>query len=174
MKHDTYTNNLLGAFATTISTRIEQGIAELGGRGLNHEAALVAILNHPNDSIDILSKVLKLTHSGAVRLINTLEKEQLVERHKKEGDARAVVLKVTAKGQQRANEVLKAREYVIEQVLNTLTTTQKDALTPILEAALSALTNGQEEARRICKMCNEQVCRTQGCPVEEGIPSQQD
>ncbi|WP_215607638.1 MarR family winged helix-turn-helix transcriptional regulator [Leptothoe spongobia] len=122
MSNNDYLANLLGAFATTVSTRIEDEIAELGGRNLNHEAALVAICNHPNDSIDVLSKVLGISHSGAVRLINTLEKEELVERHRSEDDARAVVLRVTAKGQKRADNVLHAREQITSQMLNSLPT----------------------------------------------------
>ena len=39
--------DLPGAFATTISTRGEQQIVDLGGRSLNHESALVVICNHP-------------------------------------------------------------------------------------------------------------------------------
>lgn len=161
--------NLLGVFATTVATRIEQGIAELGGHSLSHEAALVAICNHPDDSIDVLSKVLGLSHSGAVRLINTLEKEQLVERHKCKKDARAIVLRVTAKGRKRANEVLRAREQVTAKILGTLTVKQKTTLAPVLEAVLGVLTDGQAGARRICRMCNEQVCRPEGCPVETRV-----
>ena len=47
MKNDDYTANLLGAFATTISTKIEQGITDLDGHSLSHETALVTIYNHP-------------------------------------------------------------------------------------------------------------------------------
>ncbi len=169
MTNNDYLANLLGAFATTVSTRIEHEVASLGGRSLNHEAALVAICNHPDDTIDTLSKVLGLTHSGAVRLINTLEKENLVERHRNEGDARSVVLRVTAKGRRRANKVLQAREQVTSQILTFLTSEQQKALTSTLEAALGGLTDGQEGARRICRLCNESVCRTQGCPVEIAI-----
>lgn len=169
MKNDKYISNLLGAFTTTASTQIEQSIAELGGRSLSHEAALVAIHNHPNDSIGVLSKVLGLTHSGAVRLINTLEEQKLVQRHQSKDDARAVVLRVTAKGRGRADAVLEAREQVMTQILNTLTAKQKASLTPILEAALGALTDSQERARQICRICNEQTCRPYGCPVETAI-----
>ncbi|MDN3488345.1 MULTISPECIES: MarR family transcriptional regulator [unclassified Pseudoalteromonas] len=89
---------------------LKKQIAELGGRSLSHESALFTIYNHPNETIDVLSKVLGLTHSGAVRLINTLEKEELVERRKSVKDARSVVLYVTDKGSQRVKRVLNSRE----------------------------------------------------------------
>lgn len=169
MKNDDYMANLLGVFTTTVSSRIEQGIAKLGGRSLSHETALIAISNHPNESIDMLSKVLGLTHSGAVRLTNTLEDEKLVQRHKSGDDARTVVLRVTTKGRKRADDVLQTREKVTAQILNTLTDEQKAALTPVLEVALGALTDDKKGARRICRMCNEKVCCPQGCPVESAF-----
>lgn len=165
-----YLANLIAAFSTTVSTNIEQDIAELGARNLSHEAALVAIRNHPDDSIDILSRILKLTHSGTVRLINTLVKEELVERHKSSTDARTVLLRVTEKGKIRVEKVLKTRTHASEQVITALNKNQQQDLTSILETALTHLTKSQEEARRICRLCNEQVCRSQGCPVEMSIP----
>ena len=43
-------------------------------------AALVTIGNHPGESVEALRHALGLTHSGAVRLLNGLEAEGLVER----------------------------------------------------------------------------------------------
>ncbi|UHC82757.1 MarR family transcriptional regulator [Pseudomonas sp. NIBR-H-19] len=169
MNNNEYLANLLGAFATTISMRVEHEVSELGGHGLTHESALVAIFNHPNDSIDVLRKVLGITHSGAVRLINTLEQEGLVERHRSEKDARTAVLRVTPEGQQRACKVLQARAQVTTQILETLTTEQQQTLTLLLETALGQLTNDKDDARRICRLCNEKVCRARGCPVEMSV-----
>ncbi|WP_282610104.1 MarR family winged helix-turn-helix transcriptional regulator [Pelagibius sp. Alg239-R121] len=166
MSKNAYLTNLLGAFATSVSAGIEQEISKLGGRSLSHESALVTIRNHPSDSIDVLSKVLGLTHSGAVRLINTLEQEKLVERHRNLDDGRSVVLRLTASGRKRADKVLHAREQVTAKVLDSLTASQQQALGPVLEAALNQITDGEEAARRICRLCDEGVCRSKGCPVE--------
>ncbi len=169
MNNTDYLANLVGAFATTISMRVEREVSELGGHGLTHESALVAIFNHPNDSIDMLRKVLGITHSGAVRLINTLEEEGLVERHRSKKDARTAVLRVTSAGQQRACMVLQARAQVTERVLKAFTLEQQQSLTSLLETALGQITNEQEDARRICRLCNEEICRAQGCPVEMSV-----
>ena len=169
MNESDYLANLLGAFSTAVSTQIAQRVADLGGHSLSHESALVAIRNHPDDTIDVLSRVLGLTHSGAVRLINTLEEEALVERHQSKEDARAVVLRVTRKGRRRVDQILKARAQITAQILANFTDEQQQALTQLLEVALGGLTGGQEEARRICRLCNEQICRSQGCPVEMAI-----
>lgn len=169
MNHDNYLKNLLGTFATTVASSIETEVAELGGRSLSHEAALVAIHNHPGDGIEMLSKVLGITHSGAVRLVNTLEEEGLVERQRSEEDARAVILRVTAKGGNRANKVLDARERVTSQILSSLNTRQRKAMVPALESVLTAMTQDVVGARRICRFCDEGVCRAVGCPVENAV-----
>ncbi len=169
MKDEKYLSNLIATFATTVATQVEQQIAELGGRSLSHEAALVAIYNHPNDTIDVLSKVLGLSHSGAVRLINTLEKAGLVERHKSAQDARSVVLCVTNEGSERVQSILKSRQSVTVKMLENFDQTQKQNLLSLLEVAMGNLTHEPIEARRICRLCNEGVCRKHGCPVEKAV-----
>ncbi|WP_259399047.1 MarR family winged helix-turn-helix transcriptional regulator [Pseudoalteromonas sp. SG41-6] len=169
MKNEKYIANLIGTFATSVATDIEKQIAELGGRSLSHEAALVTINNHPNETIDMLSKVLGLTHSGAVRLINTLEKEGLVERKKSVNDARSVVLCVTGKGSCRVESILSNRETVTSKILENFTDEQQASFLSLIEIALGNFSNEQIEARKICKLCNEGVCRKQGCPVENAI-----
>lgn len=169
MTDNKYASNLIGAFATMVSTKVETQILDLGGRSLNHEAALVAIHNHPNETIDVLSKVLGLTHSGVVRLINMLEKEDFVVRHKSTKDARAVVLQITDKGTYRVKEILLSREKVTSKVLASFDDAQKQALVELLETAMGDLAGEQMNARRICRLCNEGVCRKRGCPVEMNI-----
>jgi DNA-binding MarR family transcriptional regulator len=169
MKNEKYISNLIGAFATTVSSEIENKISQLSGRSLNHEIALVAIYNHPNETIDILSKVLGLTHSGAVRLVNTLESEALIERHKSAEDARSVVLRMTPIGSKRVASILNSREKVTDKLLENFDKNQKEAFLSLLEIAMGNLTHEKIEARRICRLCNEGVCRKLGCPVESAI-----
>ena len=171
MKNEKYLSNLVGAFATAVASEVETNISELGGRSLSHEVALVAIHNHPHETIDILSKVLGITHSGTVRLINTLEKEGLVERHKSPQDARSVVLCVTLDGRIRVESILKSREGVTSKLLESFDDNQKQDFLKLLEIAMSNLTDKEVEARRVCKLCNEGVCRKFGCPVENAIKS---
>lgn len=169
MDNDNYLNNLLGAFATTVASSIENEVAELGGRSLSHEAALIAIRNHSNDGIEMLSKVLDITHSGAVRLVNTLETEGFIERQRSDKDARAVVLRTTSTGRSRAKKVLQARERVTKRLLSSLSRSQKEAIVPVLEAVLTSVTKSIPGARRICRFCDEGVCRSIGCPVELAV-----
>lgn len=171
MKSEKYISNLMGAFATSVSTAIEDRVAMLGGRSFSHDTALVAIDNHPNETIDILSKVLGLTHSGAVRLINTLEQEGLVYKYRSIQDARAAVLSTTQVGKERVKKILSTREEVIATVFQHFDSEQKQSLVGLLEVAMGNLAYTEVEARRICRLCDEGVCRDLGCPVEAAVTS---
>ena len=161
-----YTHNLIGAFATSLSTRIESEISKLGLRSITAATSLVTIYNHPNDSIRTLGRLLNISHSGAVRLIDGLETDELVKRIKSPQDARSVVIDLTKKGKRQALQILQARERVLESVMLPLTTKEKECLLPILEKTLKYMTGDMDSARRICRLCHEGVCRPKGCPVE--------
>ena len=169
MKDKIYISNLVGAFATMASNEIEKEISDLGGRSLSHETALVVIHNHPNETIDILSRVLSLTHSGAVRLINTLESEGFVQRHKSAKDARSVVLSVTSAGRARVQSILNSREKITLKLLESFDEIQQQNFLNLLEIAMGNLTSEKIKALQICKLCNEGACRKQGCPVEKSV-----
>ncbi|TQV78565.1 MarR family winged helix-turn-helix transcriptional regulator [Denitrobaculum tricleocarpae] len=166
MKKDDYINNLLAAAATTIATQIEDQIGDLGLPSTNAATALVTIRNHPDDSIDALRRVLSLTHSGAVRLIDSLEQDGLVERRRSDTDGRAVVLRLTANGQDSAEVIIGARERATRAIVKRLSKQQIAGLKPVLETILAVTTKDEESARRNCRLCDESACRPLGCPVE--------
>lgn len=161
------TANLLGALAVALASRIERETSEVGGQGTTASAALVTIHNHPGESVEALRRTLGLTHSGAVRLLNGLEAEGLLERRRDDNDGRAVAVWLTAAGQERASAILCSRAEATDAVLGALPAEQLVLLVPMLETALAALTRGPESARAICRLCDEGVCRPAGCPVEQ-------
>ncbi len=166
MRNEAFVGNHLASLSTALSSKIDNAVGQIGLRSDNAAAALVAIMNHSGDSIDMLRRVLDMTHSGAVRLIDYLVLDGLIERRPNPSDARSVVLHVTELGARRAESILTARAAVTDEVMSCLTDEQKRALGPILETMLAALTHDYESARRICKLCNEEICRPEGCPVE--------
>lgn len=171
MTTELYINNLLGAFATTLACAVDESISEVGLRSGSAATAIVTIFNHPDESIDVLRRILSVTHSGAVRLINGLEAEGLVERKPSAQDRRAVVLRLTSEGEARAKAVLAAREDVTTQIVENLSAEQRETLLPVLATMLQTLTGDQSTARRNCRLCNEGVCRPRGCPVEQAVHS---
>src|SRR5205085_805848 len=90
------TANLLGALSLAIADRTGPA---------NDAAALSALLHFlESPSIDLLRRVLGLTSSGTVRLVDRLEGDGLVRR-RGGGDGRVTVIELTAAGRRAAEQV---------------------------------------------------------------------
>src|SRR3569623_1664930 len=89
--------NLLGALSLAVMDRIEQGARDVVGRGGETPAALVVIGYGQGMTNDQLRRILGLSHSGTVRLVDRLVSDQLVERRPAK-DGREVALFLTATG----------------------------------------------------------------------------
>jgi MarR family transcriptional regulator, negative regulator of the multidrug operon emrRAB len=158
---------MLGALALALADRIATR-AEAASN-LHHSAAsaLVAIANHPGEHIDAIRRTLRLTHSGAVRLIDGLETAGLVERRRSDRDARAICLWATSSGKRTASKIIAARAELLEPVLTNTSEADRKTIAALLETALAELTDSRDRARSICRFCAEGTCRPLGCPVEQ-------
>src|SRR5260221_847217 len=105
------TSNLLGALAVALTDALT-AVTERGARhGAAGPAALVTIADEPRISIERLRQVLQLSHSGAVRLVDRLAVDGLVERQSGR-DQRSVSLLLTTAGREAAAAVLAERHSV--------------------------------------------------------------
>jgi MarR family transcriptional regulator, negative regulator of the multidrug operon emrRAB len=66
------TLNMLGALALTLADRIAACAQDVSGLHNSAASALVVINNHPGEHIDVIRRTLRLTPSGAVRLVDGL------------------------------------------------------------------------------------------------------
>src|SRR6266404_9572070 len=71
--------NLLGALSLAVMDRIEQGARDIIGHAGETPAALIVIGYGPITN-DKLRRILGLSHSGTVRLVDRLVSDRLVER----------------------------------------------------------------------------------------------
>ncbi|MDA0672211.1 MAG: MarR family transcriptional regulator, partial [Cyanobacteria bacterium] len=55
----------------------------------------------------------------------------------------------------------------LQQALQALSPSQQTQLTPLLEALLTALTTSEAQGYRLCRLCEEAVCPSDRCPVEQ-------
>lgn len=168
--------NLFAVLALGVSDRVRSAEEMAASHGSAAPAALVALHEFLGGaSIDQLRKVLGLTSSGAVRLIDKLGAEGLVERGPGR-DGRTVAVTLTSRGHAAARRVLTARHAAAENVLAKLTTDERETLTPLLERLLRELTAarlGDRAAARnrlggwLCRLCDFSACgRDEGaCPV---------
>jgi len=112
--------NLLGTLSLAVTGRVEAALAEGSPYGPSAPAALAALEGYlGGEPIDALARVLDLTHSGAVRLVDRLAGAGLVER-RRGGDGRSVAVTLTPAGHRAAAEIRAARERALAETLSVL------------------------------------------------------
>ena len=161
------TLNAFGALSLAVADRMQEAMASVAGHGASGPAALVALDGFAGGgTIDGLRRLLGITHSGTVRLVDRLAAAGLVER-RVGADARAVAVHLTPQGRRTARRVLAAREAALEQTLATLSATQREQLNSLLSELLQGFEASPEAARRICRLCDVARCgHDRGtCPV---------
>jgi DNA-binding MarR family transcriptional regulator len=162
-------SNLLGALALALSDRLEGATTEAAGLAENDAVALSA-LHHFLESprVDLLARVLGLTSSGTVRLVDRLEAAGLARRSAAD-DARATSIALTASGRSRARAVARARMELFEEALRPLTTSERNQLAELAGKILAGLIRPPGATRWTCRLCDLVACgRAEGhCPVYE-------
>lgn len=158
--------NLLGALTLALADRVDEATSEAAGGSGEVAAALSSLhmfLGSP--SIKLLTQVLGLTPSGAVRLVDRLEHAGLVERSAG-NDARTRRVGLTRKGQAAARGVAAARRDVLEPALAPLSERDRARLDELLAKVLIGLKREPGAQRWTCRLCDLRACgRKEGrCP----------
>jgi MarR family transcriptional regulator, negative regulator of the multidrug operon emrRAB len=165
--------NLAAAFALAATddmlATIEASSAMIAGA----PAALTTILAFPGGSLDTLRKILRLTPSGAGRLIDRLVAADLVERRAGGSDQRFIALYVTRQGRGVAERILASRRSALHQPLSALSAQEQAALESLLDKMLYAMTPGRERCDHICRLCEISACPQDVCPVETAALARQ-
>jgi MarR family transcriptional repressor of emrRAB len=163
--------NLLGTVGLAVSDRIRAaGEDELGLTG-SAPQAIVALSTYLADQpLEELADAFGITASAVVRLIDRLEAAGLVRR-RPGADGRRVSVRLTAKGERRAQAILARRASELEGVLSALTPAEQKQLTRLHEKLLGQLPDGVPDARRVCRFCDVDACGHYDgrCPVTRGI-----
>ena len=153
--------NAFGALAVEVADRVQKAG---NPHGASVPAALAALHGlAAGQSIDSLARVVGLSHSGAVRLVDRLSEAGFAER-RMGADGRAVALQLTPEGRRAARRVLAQREAAIEQVLAPLTSSERVTLARLHERLIASLTTSQQERRRVCRLCDVDACG-RDCPA---------
>jgi len=161
--------NVVGALALALSDAVLSSTQEQAPEA-GPAAAAIALLGHePGMTIERLRKALGLSHPGAVRLIDRLVAENVVERKQSESDRRAVALHLTNAGENSCGEILKVRYQRIAQVLDILDPTERETLGMLTEKLLGNLVRDVDKAYSVCRLCDSSICTN--CPVEAGLES---
>ena len=161
--------NLLGALSLSIADRTADAVGQAAGQSESAAIALSALyhfLDQP--SMDMLRRVLGLTPSGTVRLVDRLEQAGHVARRPGR-DGRSVSLALTASGRRAAARVTAARGEVLGGALADLSPAERDAFERTLARVLPGLIRGPGAVRWMCRLCDMKACgRDEGrCPVAQ-------
>jgi DNA-binding MarR family transcriptional regulator len=162
-----HTGNLLGALALAVADRTSDAV---GGAARQSETAAIALsamdqfLDDP--SVDQLRRVLGLTPSGTVRLVDRLQDAGYVTRRPGR-DGRSVSVRLMARGRRAAKRVAAARAAMLDDALSTLDPAEREALDALISRVLVGLMRGPGAVRWMCRLCDMTACgRSSGrCPV---------
>ncbi len=162
--------NLLGALSLTMSDRLRSVGADHGVSS-SEQAALVTLLTHPDRPVSWLGEVLGLTSSGVTRLADRLVERGWVSRSPG-ADARQRQLRLTSPGAKRAQVLLREREAVLAEAVDSLGAADRDRLEGLLSRVVGALARDYVPALRTCRLCDRDTCHTgAGCPLGHTVPA---
>ncbi len=164
-----YSHNLLGALSLALTDRVAAALEAKIGVGGNDGAALLSIGTRPGESIDQLCRVLGLTHSATVRMVDRLEQRGWVRRDRGGRDGRTASLTLTATGRSAFRRLLRARKTTLNQVTGVLGDRENEILRKLLIKMLASLPDDRAEARHLCRMCEHGVCVGARCPVGSAV-----
>jgi DNA-binding MarR family transcriptional regulator len=161
------TANIVGALALAIADSVLRE-AEAKAPEAGPAAAAISLLAHePGMSVDRLRRALGLSHPGAVRLVDRLEKEGVVIRKASEHDGRAVALHLTEAGRKTCAKIRAARRGSLGRMLDALSADERATLSNLTEKMLKALIENVDHAYSVCRLCDEVACVD--CPVEDAL-----
>ncbi|MFI6504897.1 MarR family winged helix-turn-helix transcriptional regulator [Nonomuraea typhae] len=158
------TANLLGALGLALADGQSAELAASSGLTPNDAAALNAVAAAPGCSIRAVQVALGITHPGTVRTIDRLAAAGLVER-RAGMDGRTVSLHLTGAGAQVWQRQADARIAWLEQAIARLAPGERAGVERIVSALLAAITGDEASAERICRLCDENRCPQDRCPV---------
>jgi MarR family transcriptional regulator, negative regulator of the multidrug operon emrRAB len=144
------------------SLRASSTTREVIGRGGETPAALVVIGYGQGMTNDKLRRILGLSHSGTVRLVDRLVSDQLVERRPGQ-DGREVALYLTAKGAAARKDLMASWISAVASLLDVLSPAETKRLGTLIRELLARQDTSELDRFTICRMCDDRVCTN--CPL---------
>lgn len=158
--------NVFGAVSLACVDKMERAFEAHGGRGPRATAALIRIGTTPGLSIEQLRRMLALSHSATVRLVDQLASDGLARREESTGgDKRARALMLTPLGETAFRESLDVRRAVLARATAGLTGEERRLFSAIIDKILPALVDAGDDAEVVCRICDEGACIPAHCPI---------
>jgi DNA-binding MarR family transcriptional regulator len=116
---------------------------------------LAYLFHHGESSVGDLAHGLGTTHPAAVKLVDRLQKKELVLRTSSQSDRRVSLVAVTDKGREMANRVLASRTSVLERAISTMDQAELEGLMRGLESLLSGALENRSAKDSLCLRCGD-------------------
>jgi DNA-binding MarR family transcriptional regulator len=107
---------------------------------------------------DQLSRILRLTHGGPVRLVDRLVERNLVDKQPTAIDRRIMTLALTPSGLQLRDKLLALRRDALAALLKRVSPEDLAPLERIAEIIVAALPENALSALTTCRYCDERSC----------------
>jgi MarR family transcriptional regulator, negative regulator of the multidrug operon emrRAB len=160
--------NIWGAISLATVDKMEQAFSAATGRGPSAVAAITQISVEPGMSIERLRRVIALSHSATVRLVDQLVGEGLIRREPSPGtDKRARSLTLTPEGSALLETAKAARRRITEAAVDRLTAEERQALAGMIAKMFPALVAPGGDGEVVCRFCDDRVCPIERCPVPQ-------
>jgi len=160
--------NTFAALSQAVSDRVRMAIAEAFNAGGVTAAALIAIGHEPGMSIGQIRQILRLSHAGAVRVVERLGDQGLVEKSQSSSDRRVVHVALTSLGQVQRVELLGLRKAAVADLLDKVSAEDRVALERAANAILSSVFCDPQGGWGTCRLCDRARC--DDCPVHRHRP----
>jgi len=152
--------NQLGAFAVLLADTLESAYGALSPSAAS---LLLTLYYTPNATATALAKVAGISQPTAVRVLDGLVRQGLIERKSHTG--RTTLLRVTRAGRARAVSLQVARLDAMDKILSGLNRQERATFERILERILVAKTTSRAFARTVCRLCDHRACDGPLCPI---------
>jgi DNA-binding MarR family transcriptional regulator len=151
--------------ALALIDRMDTAMSDATGLSRSAGHGLLLVAHGHVAQIGDLRAPLGLSHAGAVRLVDGLERRSLVERRRGQ-DGRSRALGLTPDGLVLVDHMLAARRAALGELLGAAEAT---ALARLAEAVLGRLATDRCAGVRLCRGCDEGACDLSRCPVELAV-----
>jgi DNA-binding MarR family transcriptional regulator len=155
--------NVLGALSLALTDSVAHSVERMIDDAGPAAEAMCLVRHAPGIPIEQLRRALGMSHPGAVRLVERLEKQGLILRERCSVDRRAVELKLTKEGEALVSKLHQARLKALEEAIASLSSKDRQNLCRITNQILFSLTKTKDSALTICRLCDETNCLN--CPV---------
>ncbi len=159
--------NIWGAISLATVDKMEQAFATAIERGPSATAAIIQAGIEPGLSIERLRRILALSHSATVRLVDQLVADGLVNREASIGpDKRQRALHLTGKGKAIYEAAMDARLRVSAAALARLTEKERRSLAGMIAKMFPALVGPGDDSEVVCRLCGDEgICPLDRCPA---------